>query len=149
MSQTKMVTVKFKNGAVMRISEELGKLALEREGAHYVSKSCLRRFWKLHDKIEANQEYLKNKDFSKDQEKNFLHKEVNGEVFAYLHVRDEERVEDIIPEKKEIKELSWFQRLTNSIGATQLKPKEIVVEQAKVRLVTYPVYQRFLYGIDE
>lgn len=149
MSQTKMVTVKFKNGAVLRLPEELGKLSIQRGEAHYVSKSCLKRFWRIQSKLEANHEHLKNKNFSKDQERNFLHKEVNGEVFAYLHRRDEERVEKIIPEKKGIKKLTWLQRLTNSLGLTHLEPKEIVLEQAKVKIVTYPVYQRFLYGIDK
>ena len=144
----KMRTIKFKNGAVMRVSESLALPYIESGEAHYVPKSTLKSFWKTQDKLEKNNSYLEKYDFSKEQDKNFLHKESNGKVYAYLLRKVKVKVEAIIPEKKEIKKLSWWQKLTNAIGISHFEPKEVIIEEGKLKLVKTPMYQRFLVGIQ-
>ncbi len=144
----KMRTIKFKNGAVMRVSETLALPYIESGKAHYVPKSTLKSFWKNQGKLEFNNAYLEKFNFGKDQDKNFLHKESNGKVYAYLLRKVKEKVEVITPEKKEIKKLSWWQKLTNAIGISHFEPKEVVIIEGKLKLVQYPMYQRFLVGIQ-
>lgn len=143
----KMKTIKFKNGTVMRVTETLAQPYLDSGEAHCVPKSTLKSFWKTQARLERNNDYLEKFDFSDKQDKNFLHKEADGKVFAYLFRKTKEKVEDIIPEKKE-KKLKWWQKLTNTIGITHFEPKEVILEKDKLKLVSYPMYQKFLVGIQ-
>lgn len=148
MTQVKMKTIKFKNGAVMRVTESMALLYIDSGEAHYVPKSTLKRFWKTQDKLERNNTYLENFDFSKEQDQNFLHKEEDGRVFAYLFRKNREKIEEYTPEKKGVKKLKWWQKLGNAIGLSNFEPKEIILQEQGLKITSYPMYQRFFVGVQ-
>ena len=148
MEQLKLKTIKFNNGVVMRMLEAKAEEYISKGEAIPASKKSLRKFWKLHDKIKENNEYLASFDFSKDQDKNVLHKEEDGKTFAYLFRRNLQKVEAIVPEQKGKEKLPWYKRLSNYLGLSHFEAQEIILEEGKAKMIIYPRYQKFLVGVS-
>lgn len=144
MKTEKLITVKFVSGAVMRVSKSLALPFIEKGEAHPVKKSCLKAFWNKENQLQVNNALLQTHDFSKKQDRNFVHKEDDGKVYAYLFKKERQVIEKYTPEKKETKKLNLLQRIGNYLGLTQFEPKTVIIENEKIKVISYPMYQRFL-----
>lgn len=144
----KFKCIKYPQGTVIRVPEEIARQAVEAGTAHYVSKRYAKTMHKKVQKITKNQEILEKYDFSKDQELNFLHKDGN-KTYAYLHRKDV--VDYVVKNSKEqVKKKSWWQKIlakVDSFLGTKLSPKEVQVTDDLVQITT-PRYQRYLVAIQ-
>lgn len=145
-----MKCIKYPNGLHIRISERLANMEVEAGKATFTTKSALYHFWKTQGRLQANDKALKSFDFSNKQEENFLHKEENGNTYAYLKRGNKESIKPVAPATEVIdRKPKWWEKVLQKVSLGVFKPKvtEIVKHDIRLKVINYPVYQRFLVGV--
>jgi hypothetical protein len=144
----KFKCIKYPQGTIVRVPDEIASQAVASGQAHYVSKGHAKSMYKRVQKISQNQEILEKHDFSKEQNLNFLHRD-GKKTYAYLHKKD--HVDYVLKGSKELKrKRSWWQRLLSKVDnilGTKLAPQEVQITPDLVQ-VTTPRYQRYLVAIN-
>ena len=133
-------------GNMMRTPRSLAEQLVAAGTHHYTSKSKLKSFLNQQGKLYRNAELLKNVDFSKKQDKNFISEE-NGKVYGYVLKKWERRMEGIEPEKVKERKMKWWEKVLHTVApifGAKFEPKLVeVLEEKKLKVVDYPKYTRY------
>lgn len=147
-----MKCIKYPNGLHVRVYKHIADMEVEAGKATFTTKSALYHFWKTQGRLQANDNTLKSFDFSNKQEENFLHKEDNGNTYAYLKRKVREVIEPVPPTTEVIdRKPKWWEKVLQKVSLGVFKPQvtEVVEHGIRLKVIKYPVYQRFLVGVGQ